>query len=127
MSKHILQQLCEDSDLDVQRYSGRGMFGRDCLGIVTDLSIGVFFAHILSAVVDMGVGTRDEVADEDDDVDTSDADALTELAEAFEGMRQDNMGRGMVYYFPQIQYVESEEEYDDLSEDEEEEEDEDQE
>ena len=54
MPKHALQKLIEGSDEDfkVRSYSGRGMFGKRCLGIEVDreYSLGDVFAAILEAI-----------------------------------------------------------------------------
>ena len=60
-------------------YSGRGMYGKTCFGIVTDYKYE-FFTFLV------------EVAAEDIDVARFLADKAT----------LDNMGMGMIYYFPQV-------------------------
>ena len=94
MPKHALQKLIEGSDEDfkVRSYSGRGMFGKRCLGIEVDreYSLGDVFAAILEAIAN-----DDCVLNEQ---------GLEEAAEAFRNMSSDNMGLGMIYYFPNVPY-----------------------
>ena len=118
-TKHVLQELCEDSDILVRSYSGRGMFGKSCLAVVPEQnSAGPFFASVLRALVDRGIGTQDELASEDDEVDTEGADTLEELAQAFDDMHQDSMGMSIVLYFPRIEFVDEEDEEEEEDEDE---------
>lgn len=92
--KHALQKLVEaaDEDFKVRSYSGRGMYGKTCLGIDIDrdTSLGDVFASILEAIAN-----DESVVNED---------GLIEAAEALRGMRSDNMGLGTIYYFPNVPY-----------------------
>ena len=100
ITKHPLQQLCEDIDLQCRSYSGRGMYGKECLGIDVD-RLGPFIASIIS-------GTNDQ-----DGMQGLDASMIGEIAEAFERMATDQMGMGTIVYFPDIPYVGDEGETDD--------------
>ena len=92
--KHPLQQLLEDCDIRVRSYSGRGMYGKDCLGVdIKRRGLGSLMAAIVRE-------TRDE--DEQDII-----------AAALEGMESDSMGLGMIYYFPDVPYVGDDEDEDD--------------
>lgn len=62
-------------------YSGRCMYGDRCFAIDGDGSLGQFAGQLFIAVAE------------------GDLDAY-ELSDMFETTRQDNMGLGMVYYFP---------------------------
>lgn len=90
--KHIIQLITERSHEDgpdhVRSYSGRAMYGKECLGIECG-SVSAFMVEIL------------ENADNMDEV--------REIADALRNMRSDNMGLGMIVYFPGIPFVESEE------------------
>ena len=61
-------------------YSGRGMFGRECFGVVADASVGKFVATILRYI--------------------DDSDILEELSRLLEDMRTDSMGLSTIFYFP---------------------------
>ncbi len=94
-----LQQIIEDAGFDCRSYSGRGMYGKNCLGVV----IGEF-NQFLS-------GIFDSVARSEDPQATADI-----LSNAFRSMRQDSMGYDIIVYFP---YEEYSEEFEDSEEDEE--------
>lgn len=86
----ILEGHVENSgNGQVRSYSGRAMYGRECLGIDTSAEIGELFADVLAFVEGEG--------------DTS------ELQDAFREMRSDAMGRGTIYYWPSIPYVDEDE------------------
>lgn len=63
-------------------YSGRGMYGGECFGIVGSLNGLLTFAAILAGSCD-----NEEEA----------ADVLSDLAQA---AQEDSMGRQSIYYFP---------------------------
>lgn len=89
--KHILQQIVDDSgEFTSRSYSGRGMYGKVCLGVTVDRdhTMGEFLALIIESVTD-----------ENQD----------ELAEALRGLRTDSMGLGEVLYFPKVPYSAEEE------------------
>lgn len=112
--KHILQRLLEraiesgeccesNGTFRLQSYSGRAMFGRDCLGVVVQSDdLGALWATIMQQAV---------AASQEDDF----GDQEYQLIRAVRGHRQDNMGYDMIVYFPSVEYVE---EYDDEEEDE---------
>lgn len=89
---HALQRLLEnmdDDELSIQSYSGRGMNGMECLGVVVP-SITVFFHKVLIAVLDP-------------DFDNDDSEDITG---AIANMKEDSMGRNDIVYFPNIKYQE---------------------
>lgn len=94
MDKHIMQELIEDTESSRPRsYSGRGMYGRECLAV--DVADGVF-----ALVADLITAARELDDDATFDV----------LEEALRHARTDSMGRGQVLYFPGIPYVDEEDE-----------------
>lgn len=71
-----LQQLLEDANYTTRSYSGRGMMGKECLGVVVPDAIhGAYFIGRL-------------VADYN-----------------FRAPRYDSMGRDTILYWPKIPYV----------------------
>jgi len=107
--KHALQELLEtvrragDVDIHVRSYSGRGMYGKECLGVtVRSGDLGELFASVL-----------DVMHHEDSSCDTID-----QICKAWRRMSQDNMGRDMIYYFPSIPYVKGDPDVDDEEENE---------
>lgn len=92
--KSRLQDTLESTLDGVRSYSGRGMYGRSCLGIETD-DIGDVFAAVL-----------EELEGEEDTQD---------IQLAFKDMRTDAMGRSTIVYFPTVPFVEDDEEDDEGS------------
>ena len=83
-----LQKVFDGSDFEPFAYSGRGMYGKYCLAFrVSDLAS--FIAEIVANVQD---GTLR--VDHDD----------------IRSMKVDNLGRDTVVYFPYIEFVDTEEE-----------------
>lgn len=82
----------EDESQIRDDYSGRGMYGRTCVGVVGDRpSAAVQFMYCLAEVI------------HEDDLDDQ-KDFVLEMSEA---LTMDNMGRSaMIYYFPGYKIVE---------------------
>jgi hypothetical protein len=98
MDKHPLQTMFEDMSeeagddaLRVRSYSGRGMYGKQCLGVDTDMGIGALMAHLVRFVAGLDQGTCQGEYD------------VECIAEALDGMQTDSMGRGTIVYFPNVQ------------------------
>lgn len=91
-SKHPLQQVFELMEAEPRAYSGRAMYGQRCLAIVTDINVGEVFGRVLETM------TEQKIIHEDPH-------QCNVIAEAFRGMRTDSMGRDIVIYFPDIQFV----------------------
>lgn len=101
MNKHPLQTMFEDlaeelgnDDLSIRSYSGRGMYGKQCLGVYTDMNIGSLMAYVVRSLA--GVASFDNQDAED---------ASEEIAQAFENMQTDSMGLGTIVYFPNVKFV----------------------
>ena len=79
-----VERALADNSLDatVRQYSGRGMYGKQCLGITVSHRTSPF-------EVGLAIGSYDELVD------------------LFVGQRveTDSMGRGMVIYFPGLKWV----------------------
>ena len=76
-----LEQIFRNAGLKVRSYSGRAMYGKYCLAVTTD-DLGDLLATIAA-----DPKSRDFVHD-------------------LRGVREDSMGRGVVYYFPNIPMAE---------------------
>jgi hypothetical protein len=87
--KHKVQELAEGAELDVRSYSGRGMYGRECLAIEG------------SSAMDIMASLLERISEEGEDA----AEAASDLSEALRRSSQDSMGRDMVLYFPGIPFV----------------------
>lgn len=94
---NLIVDLHDKEDFQVRvDYSGRGMFGDECLGIV-----GSNITTVIYKIMD---SIMNEYCDEKD----TQLELFHELAEMLsEGSRQDNMGLLCIVYFP---YVEIDEE-----------------
>jgi hypothetical protein len=88
-----LQELIEKSGYKTQSYSGRGMYGRECLGVVLKegQTVGHFLSKVIMTIRDYCDG--DEVFE-----------ILPEFAELCDKMCSDSLGLGMIIYFPGVYY-----------------------
>jgi len=82
MSK--LQKILEENGYECQSYSGRSMYGKECLGVTIDRRQNLFSLGIL-------VGKELEPGDYDE----------------IDSVGTDSMGMGTIIYWPGIEYVES--------------------
>lgn len=95
--KHPLQIALEDIGLNcgvefkIRSYSGRGMYGKECLAIDGD-DINL---------MQLGFIMGQQVAEERQYLHTKVFVDESDMS----GMRSDSMGLGMVYYWPHIAYV----------------------
>lgn len=71
--------------MDVRSYSGRGMFGEECLAAVID-DLPRFMQDLVEMAMALDQKSKDSVVD------------------ALGKYRQDQMGHGLVVYFPGILY-----------------------
>lgn len=88
--KHDLQTILEGvsdeaSDVQLRSYSGRGMYGAECLA-VTGATVGELMAAIIMQLVCFK-GDHYEVA------------------QAIEGLKTDSLGCDIVIYFPGVEYL----------------------
>lgn len=72
-------------------YSGRGMMGAECIGFSGD-SLGELIANMIDVILDEGGETEHGRG------------LLAELSMNMHGMRTDNMGTGIVCYFPSLRW-----------------------
>lgn len=75
-------------------YSGRGMSGRECLGIMI-------------RGVDLGSLVGEIIAYTASEADTVDPKRLDELARQVRCLRTDSMGQDIILYFPSVPFVDS--------------------
>jgi len=85
--KTKFQRMLENLGMECRSYSGRGMCGKECLGVYPENTVGGFFGNLLSGLADM-----------------NDPEFMQELAEIFIGMRTDTMGKGEILYFPKVEF-----------------------
>ena len=91
VKREVLEDVVYRSDMDLDQirsdYSGRGMYGRECLGLTCTLPDLLMFA------------INFELIHGDDE----DADLLP--SEWIPQVQEDSMGRGAIYYWPSVQVV----------------------
>jgi hypothetical protein len=92
---NVLQQLFDEAGYGTRSYSGRGMGGKECLGVVLNQgqSLGSLFGDVIETI-----NTFYIEAGNDGDLSVSD------VADAFDSMQTDSMGKGTIVYFPGYEY-----------------------
>jgi hypothetical protein len=99
MVKHPLQTMIEEAGFEPQSYSGRAMFGRRCLGVtMSALTLG----KLISELMEQCLMSDPDGGDEYDD--------MHKAAQAVKGIRWDNMGMDMIYYWPDVPFTDDEDE-----------------
>jgi hypothetical protein len=81
-TKRLVNVLIEAGH-DPYTYSGRGMNGRECVGVSIEGEILAFAADVLAALLNDGFVKDSDI-----------------VGDAFHGARSDSMGRRTVVYFP---------------------------
>ncbi len=99
ITAEILIAALGDTDFRPSSYSGRGMFGKQCVGASGDGSA----LEIMAALVEALPANLPEVAEDGEQAVDDFADLLAEL---MSDARTDSMGRGTVIYWPQIAWPE---------------------
>lgn len=92
-TKHPLQLLIERNESDLasslRSYSGRCMYGQDCLALDGD------FTFIISNLMATALYEGEHFTPSDKD----------EIISALSAVKTDSMGRGTVVYFPTVEFV----------------------
>ena len=83
------QQLLEENDYATRSYSGRAMYGKECLGVTVD--------DVVSATWDISKLLAEENAR------LEEYPSIPQIPEP-KGLRYDNMGRGYIIYWTQVPY-----------------------
>ena len=87
----VMEDYCQEREFDFRDdYSGRGMFGRKCVGIVIDSG-----TNILEMIMEL----TEMLIDND----------IEYVSEKIGAIRQDNMGMGTIIYFPRLEKKKTEE------------------
>jgi len=81
-------ELIEGAGYDARSYSGRFMFGKECLGVTCDDPIRF--------MLDVLVHARAE--------DTDDNPVFEDIAVVLKNYRTDDMGRSQIIYFPSVEW-----------------------
>jgi hypothetical protein len=82
------QELLEDNGYDTRSYSGRAMYGQECLAVTVDDVISSTWA-IATLLAEYNAEAEEKIPEP-------------------KGMRYDNMGRSYVIYWTRVPYVEDE-------------------
>ncbi len=94
MNTQRIIELLENADLEVRTdYSGRGMYGKTCVGVVLNNnsgSIAGFVASLMTQVV-LDATILDEACND-----------VAALEEMFANTKEDSMGLSTILYFPQL-------------------------
>ena len=97
-------QLLKDAGLVPQAYSGRGMYGQQCVA-VTETEDGQDLG--IAELVEIGWKIRQAAVDT-----LEDEWAVDSVVRFIETVRTDSLGRGMVIYFPNAAWIEDDEQND---------------
>jgi len=114
--KHPLQSILERITDNTRSYSGRAMYGKECLGVtVGQRGLGELISQVMEELVGLA---NDAMADEAGEAEDK---AVTDVVQAWKRMATDSMGRDdIIVYFPGVPYFDDEAPADDdVDEDEE--------
>lgn len=96
--KHPLQSLLDNADVETRSYSGRAMYGRECLGVdVSD------FADFLTTYTE---ALRHQAPSSNND------EWWDAIDEGLRSARTDSMGMGIIVYFPGVKYTDEDDDSD---------------
>jgi hypothetical protein len=94
ISAQMLKHIIQDAGYIPRAYSGRGMFGKECIGFET---------HDREATMALALdGTADALCDEGE-ISEDDYDLFFELLT--EHLASDDLGKGTIFYFPSIPFT----------------------
>lgn len=99
MELKLLKSLIEAAGYEAYSYSGRGMFGRECVGF-TCPDVNTAIADLFEAVFDADV---EDVANEQEEYDAR-MSAHNALCEAIRKSASDSMGYDKVLYFKSVEW-----------------------
>lgn len=87
-----------DGISEVRSYSGRGMYGKECLGVNTD--------NVFRTFADISQGIHDYILSEMDDEGNYDS-SIEKLWGLLNNAESDSMGLGSIIYFPKVKWDEN--------------------
>lgn len=108
--QQILTEVIDDSGIEVniRSYSGRSMYGRQCVGIVgTFTDCQTLIAECIKAMMQDLFDTAMDGASEDEAYDMNET--YQTNVDRLLAFSQDNMGLDVVIYWSRLEWVESEE------------------
>lgn len=77
-----IKDIIEAAGYTTRAYSGRGMYGKECLAVSLDISTQAFYADLLES---------------------TDRSHTKTITNAMRDGRTDSLGRGIILYFPNIE------------------------
>lgn len=86
-----IQQILEAAGYETSAYSGRSMYGEECLSVTVERSPFKLFSDVL------------DVLSEENDVDVINEE-IGAVSKAFKEAREDSLGRSTVVHFPRIAF-----------------------
>lgn len=114
-----LQEIIESLDYETRPYSGRAMYGKQCLGVRLDnddklLELGAAIAEtVMQQAYDIAIEDsfeKEEIIHLENFQPRIDPEILKQIKNA----KLDNLGKGYILYFPNVEYKDDEEYPDDL-------------
>lgn len=95
-----LQEIVEDAGFETQSYSGRGMYGKKCLSFNLECEENEF-----DVFLSIAESAQSYVECHDDGLE------LEDIIPYFMGAKSDSMGLGTVIYFPNVEWEELEDQF----------------
>lgn len=106
----LISQAADGTDIEVREYSGRAMYGKQCIAIVGEMS--QMLCLIASVIQNAHTEAFDAALHADSDEEKDDACELTgDVADVISNIldyRTDSMGLSTVLYWPGVEWVEPE-------------------
>lgn len=98
--KHPLQEILENAGYEVRSYSGRGMYGVECLdATISPSNVGQLIADVIDAVIEL----TESIPDSDGPTNVDD------VSKAFKSFRQDSMGYDVIVYWEKVKFFDEDE------------------
>ena len=86
-SETLLSMAIDELGLELIEYSGKGMYGKKCIGVVSDMTALAIFETLVTKLVELS-----------EDGGTIPSEVIKNIGPASE----DSMGMGTVLYFPEL-------------------------
>ena len=96
MSKSFLQECFEKEELNPFSYSGKSMYGKECLAVSVN-NVGDVFATIFEHSIEYNPYSVSGIE-------------IEETSKGISNFRTDSLGLKTVVYFPGVQFIEDEDE-----------------
>lgn len=109
--QNLIRAAANDTDIEVRSYSGRAMYGKQCIAIVGEMSQ---MLCLIASVIQNAHTEAFEAALHADSEDEKDEACeltgnVTDIIDSILEYRTDSMGLSTVLYWPHIEWVDDEE------------------